>query len=346
MLDRAVRQRGWRRSARSSGLKLEPDTLVADLSIGEQQRLEIIKALIRGARILILDEPTAALTPHETDGLFDAVRAMAARGMGVILISHKLQEVRAVTNRIMVMRLGAVWPSGPTMRRSARSCWPTDVRPRNPADGQNRPRRRPGADAPSLASRTSGGERRRLKDLSLEVRGGEIVGIAGVSGNGQRELADVIVGRARAAWRARSRSTARRSIASIPARPRRMGIGRIPEDRMGTGLITQSPLAESMALPRIREAPFSRHGLLDRGAIRILRRGEIAKFDIRAAGPLVRTGTLSGGNLQKALLARELACDPLVRTGGAADPRPRRRRHGVRPRQVPRAARRGPRPAS
>jgi len=311
LLDRAGSANRLAEIGRQFRLSLEPDALVADLTIGEQQRLEIIKALMRGARILILDEPTAALTPQETEGLFDAVRAMARQGMGVILISHKLQEVRAVTNRIMVMRLGK--------RVDERSNDAT-VSEKLLAELMCGREIVPTVKPPSTRGRvlmrlsglaTTGSERRRLKDLSLEVHAGEIVGIAGVAGNGQRELADVIAG-VLAPTAGRIEIDGKAVDRLDPRRAQALGIGRIPEDRMGMGLLTQSPLADSMALPRIRQAPFSRHGLLDRRAMRSFAEAEIEKYAIRAASPLVRTGTLSGGNLQKALLARELAWDPLV----------------------------------
>jgi general nucleoside transport system ATP-binding protein len=158
---------------------------------------------------------------------------------------------------------------------------------------------------------TAGSERRRIKDLSLDVHAGEIVGIAGVAGNGQRELADVIAGVLQPLT-GTIEIDGRRFSALDPRQAQACRIGRIPEDRIGTGLLTQSPLADSMVLPHIRQAPFSRHGLLDPRAIRRFAEAEIENFAIRTSGPLARTGTLSGGNLQKALLARELAGDPLV----------------------------------
>ncbi len=310
-LDRAASSARLAEIGHQFRLNLDPDTLVADLTIGEQQRLEIIKALMRGARILILDEPTAALTPQETEGLFDAVRAMAHQGMGVILISHKLQEVRAVTNRIMVMRLGravAERANDATVSENLLAelmCGREIVPTVKPPSVRGRVLMR------LSGIRTSGSERRRLKDLSLEVHAGEIVGIAGVAGNGQRELADVIAG-VLTPLGGRIEFDGKAIDGLDPRRAQAMGIGRIPEDRIGMGLLTQSPLADSMALPRIRQPPFSRRGLLDRRAIRAFAETEIAKYGIRAASAMVRTGTLSGGNLQKALLARELAWDPLV----------------------------------
>jgi general nucleoside transport system ATP-binding protein len=295
-LDRAASSARLAEIGRQFRLNLDPDTPVADLTIGEQQRLEIITALMRGARILILDEPTAALTPQETEGLFDAVRAMAQQGMGVILISHKLHEVRAVTNRIMVMRLG---------RRVAERANDATASEKLLAELMC------GREILPTVKPTTGSERRRLKNLSLDIHAGEITGIAGVAGNGQRELADVIAG-VLTPLKGGIEFDGRAVDRLDPRQAQALGIGRIPEDRIGMGLLVQSPLADSMALPRIRQAPFSRHGLLDRRAIREFAEAEIEKYAIRAAGPMARTGTLSGGNLQKALLARELAWDPLV----------------------------------
>ena len=293
------------------GLRVEAARRVGDLSVGEAQRVEILKTLFRGARILILDEPTAALTPSETEGLFDAVRAMSAEGMAVILISHKLHEVRAVTNRIMVMRQGRAVAelandSTVTERRLAELMCGRELTP--PA----KPPASPGRVLLRLSAiATAGSERRRLKDVSLALHAGEIMGIARVAGNGQRELAEVIAGMA-TPLAGRIEIDGKPVDRLDPRGAQDLRIARIPEDRIGTGLLMQSPLADSMALPRIGRAPFSRHGLLDRGAIRSFAEAEIEKFAIRTPGPLVRTGTLSGGNLQKALLARELAWDPLV----------------------------------
>lgn len=293
------------------GLWLAPSALAGDLTVGEQQRLEIIKALIRGARILILDEPTAALTPQETEGLFDALRAMAAKGMGVIFISHKLNEICRLTSRIMILRQGRVTSTfvndaGVDKSRLAALMCGREITP------PEKPPVTPGPPLLSLERITSGGRgRRQLKDITLAVHAGEILGIAGVSGNGQKTLADVIAGvavPAEGTIRVNGTAVADPSPGGMLA----LRIGRIPEDRMGTGLITTLPLSASMVLPRIRERAFSRFGVLRHAAIRRFVARQIAAFNITAAGTAVRTGTLSGGNLQKALLARELAWDPLV----------------------------------
>ncbi|RWL21464.1 MAG: ABC transporter ATP-binding protein [Mesorhizobium sp.] len=297
---------------RQHGLTLDPDLPVSVLSIGEQQRLEIVKALFRGARLLILDEPTAVLAPKEVDGLFSALRSMAAQGLGIIFISHKLNEVRALTHRCVVLRHGRVTgrvdtsASTTTSSEMARLMCGHEIVP--PARGPSTP----GAPVLTLdgisTSRHSG---MALRDVSLFVRAGEILGIAGVAGNGQRALAEVISG-------VRAPDAGRMTIAGkmvsrfSPREVQALGLGRIPEDRMTTGLVTNLPLADSMVLPRIGTGAFSRNGLLRPDAIRAFAEAQIKAYDIRCPGPMTRAGALSGGNLQKALLARELAFDPKV----------------------------------
>ena len=290
-------------------LDLDPNRLVGELSVGEQQRVEIAKSLVRGARILVLDEPTATLTPREADGLFRALRSMAAKGMGVIFISHKLGEVLEITNRITIMRHGRVVAermndgslSKPEL---ARLMCGRDLRP------PEKPAVTVGEPLLSLDRvSTRGGV--PLQDVSLTLSAGEIVGIAGVSGNGQRELADLVAG---VLQPERGSIAVAGEIVAHPS-PKRMQalkIGRVPEDRLTTGMIGAMPLSESMALPFVDAPPFSRHGMLDRAAIRRFATDQIQKFDIRTSGPEARTGTLSGGNLQKALLAREIARDPKI----------------------------------
>ena len=293
------------------GLWIEPDVAVSSLSIGEQQRLEIIKALFRGAKLLILDEPTAVLAPAEVDGLFAALRAMAAQGLGIIFISHKLNEVRALTHRCVVLRHGRVTgdvpaPAATTARAIAEMMCGHEIE--TPA----KPPRPPGARALSLVNvSTAKHAGQVLHNVSLDVREGEILGIAGVSGNGQRALADVISGLT--APGSGTLEIAGRIIGDFsPRAVQAAGLGRIPEDRMTTGLVTSLPLADSLVLPRIGESAFSRRGFLKSKDIVKFAEQQIMAFDIRCPGPMVRAGTLSGGNLQKALLARELAFDPKV----------------------------------
>jgi general nucleoside transport system ATP-binding protein len=295
------------------GLPLDPERPAGSLSVGEQQRLEIVKALYRGARVLILDEPTSVLTPRETEGLFGAIRSMAAQGVGVIFISHKLNEVRAITDRLVVMRHGAVVAESAnddtaTARRLARlMCGHELTAPTREAVSPgpvllslHAVRTRPGTEHPMA-----------LKDVSLSVRGGEIFGIVGVSGNGQRELAEVIGGTLETSGG--RIEVAGKAVTGAGARTmQRLGVAHVPEDRLGAGLLGALPLTDSMILPRVGQTPFSRLGILNHSAARRFVAAQIEKFGIRAPGPEARTGTLSGGNLQKALLARELAFEPLV----------------------------------
>ncbi len=308
-LDRAAGLKRLFEIERDFGLALDPAKPVSALAIGEQQRLEIAKALFRGARTLILDEPTAVLTPPEVDGLFAALRAMALKGLGIVFISHKLNEVRALTDRCVVLRHGRVAghvaaPASTTSSEMARLMCGHDIVP------PVRPHASRGSVALKLASvETSRHPGTPLRGVDLAVHGGEIVGIAGVSGNGQRALADLVSGLI-----APSRGTMEvRGVRVTKADPNAMmahGVGRIPEDRMATGLATTLSLADNMVLSRIGDPSFSRRGLVDRQTIEAFTERQIRAFDIRCPGPAVRAGALSGGNLQKALLARELAFDP------------------------------------
>ncbi len=298
---------------RQYGLELDPDRRVSDLTVGEQQRVEIVKALIRGARILILDEPTSVLTPQQSEGLFEALRALTADGVGIVFISHKLQEVLAVTDRLAIMRRGRMVATldndGSLDPRSLAElmCGHELVPPARPLVYVGR-------ELLELSGIRVDGERGRpplLADVTLTLRGGEIVGVAGVSGNGQRELAEVIAGLIPA-------SHGFIKVDGVPVErptPRAMqdmGVSSVPEDRIGAGILGAAPLGDSMMLGRIDRAPFSRAGFLNFAAIRQWVVEQMRRFDIRAPGPEARTGTLSGGNIQKALLARALAFNPLV----------------------------------
>ncbi|MDJ0955672.1 MAG: ABC transporter ATP-binding protein [Arenicellales bacterium] len=312
-LNKTKAQERLERIGKHYGLELEPEREVSELTVGEQQRLEIVKALFRGAKILILDEPTSVLTPQQIEGLFQAVRAMVADGVGVIFISHKLQEVLSIVDRVAVMRRGEMVatvtndPSVTHLRLAELMCG-RELQP------LTKPAAEHGRNLLHLENVTVDGERghlAKLRGVNLDVHAGEVVGVAGVSGNGQRELAEVIAG-------VLTPSSGRIEVDSIPldrASPRTMqqhGISYIPEDRIGDGLLTTLPLSDSMVLPRVHQSPFSQLGWMNAQAIRQFVEEQIKKFDIRGADVSIRTGMLSGGNLQKALLARELAFNPLV----------------------------------
>lgn len=294
------------------GLELDPDARVGDLAVGEQQRLEIVKALFRGARILILDEPTSVLTPQQAENLFRAIRAMAGDGVGIIFISHKLNEVLAITHRLTVMRRGGVVANLDNDQSLTRQKL-AELMCGHPIEPPDKPPLKAGRALLALfdVGVDGGGRGTKLSNVSLKVHAGEIVGVAGVSGNGQRELAEVIAG-VITPDRGRIEVDGKIVRAKSPRTMQRLGIAHIPEDRMGAGLLTTLPLSDSVILPLAHKAPFSRFGWLNRNAVRRFVMDQIEKFDIRAEGPDVRTGTLSGGNLQKALLARALAFDPKV----------------------------------
>ena len=295
------------------GLALDADARVESLSVGEQQRVEIVKALVRGARILILDEPTSVLTPQQSEGLFDALRALTADGVGIIFISHKLREVLAITDRLAIMRRGQMVA---TLDNDG-SHDPHTLAELMCGHSIESPARQPvhsGRALLELSGVTVAGARGRpaaLEDASLSLRAGEIVGVAGVSGNGQRALADVVAGlevpsggHIRVDGEPVDNPTVRRM--------HELGIASVPEDRIGAGILAAAPLWHSMLLERIGERPFSRGGLLNFTAMRWWTAEQMRRFDIRAPGPDARTGTLSGGNIQKALIARALAFNPLV----------------------------------
>lgn len=308
-LDQTGLRRRLGEIAQAYGLELPPDRLVAALSVGEKQRLEIIKALLRGARILILDEPTSVLTPQQSEGLFTAIRALTADGVGVVYISHKLNEVRAITDRVIVMRRGSV------VARLETDDSLTNAQLAELMCGHvlNPPRRvvRPAGETRleardlRLASARTG-----ARPINLGFRSGEIVGLAGVSGNGQVELCEVLAGVSRCEG---VLSIGGETI-SDPS-PRRLieaGLAYIPEDRLGAGLVATLPLASSLVLSRVHRPPFSRRGLIDHGAIRDFATRQITTYSIRPEDASIATGLFSGGNQQKAIVARELAFSPRV----------------------------------
>lgn len=281
-------------------LPVDPDAVVGDLSVGEQQRVEILKVLHRGVDVLLLDEPTAVLTPQETEALFDTVRTMAEAGKAVAFISHKLSEVLAVADRITVLRdghvVGTLAPAEATAEQLAELMVgrPVDLSPRRAAAPPGRPLLR--AENLSLAAVDGRGG---LEDINLEVRAGEIVGVAGVAGNGQRELAETLAGlRAPSAGRVLIEHT--EVTGRGPAVTRAAGLSYVPEDRLGTGLAPGLSIADNLRLTDDLPLWLDRRSA-DEHAERV-----IADFDVRTTGPDAVTRNLSGGNAQKVLLAREL----------------------------------------
>jgi general nucleoside transport system ATP-binding protein len=291
-------------------LGIDPGARMWQLSVGEQQRVEILKALYREARVLILDEPTAVLTPQEAEALFRALRRMTAEGKTVIFVSHKLGEVMAVADRATVLRggrsLGTVEVSETSPAQLAHMMVGRDI-----AFAQRRGTA-PRDEVVLAVDRVScDGDRGvpALQEVTLSVRAGEVVGVAGVAGNGQRELAELVAGtRERTAGTVTVGGRALRT-----GRPRdatAAGLSYVPEDRMHTGVAPSLSIAENLVLRSYRRPPMSRPPFLRRRQIVQHAEAVIRDSDIRAPGPLTPTRSLSGGNVQKVVLARELAGTP------------------------------------
>jgi simple sugar transport system ATP-binding protein len=288
------------------GLPVDPRARVEDLSVGEQQRVEIVKVLYRGAEVLILDEPTAVLTPQEAERLFETVGAMAAEGKSVIFISHKLSEVLAVSDRVTVMRDGRVVARAKTSESDRRSLARAMVG-RDVDLSVQRAQNPPGETLLEIEDLKvdAVGDAIPLSEVSLKVGAGEIVGVAGVAGNGQRSLAEVVAG-LRAPTSGRVLVRGRDVTGRGPRAARQAGLAYVPEDRLGTGLAPSLSISENLALTGPR--PF----ILKHREMEAAGREAIQSFDIRAPGPQAATRGLSGGNAQKTLLARELSAGPEV----------------------------------
>jgi simple sugar transport system ATP-binding protein len=286
------------------GFRVAPEGVVETLSVGEQQRVEILKALYRGVDILILDEPTAVLTPEETKDLFSNLRRLRDDGKAIVFISHKLDEVLDVADRITVMRRGAVVGEARPAETS-KSALAEMMVGRPVLFRLDKPEVEIGDAVLELHEIWTG----RLQGLSLQVHAGEIVGVAGVEGNGQREVADAIMGlRPMDSGHILLRS---RDLEGLnPEERRDAGVGFVPEDRHGQGLVLDMTLWENSVLGRHDDPEFSRRGILLIRRMKELAERLISKFDVRARSVEVTARTLSGGNQQKLILARELEPDP------------------------------------
>ncbi|MGI8643823.1 MAG: ABC transporter ATP-binding protein [Thermomicrobiales bacterium] len=308
-LDREEAERKVAEIATRYGLDGDPAAKVADIPVGVQQRVEILRALYQGSRILILDEPTALLTPAEVDELYAILHRLKDDGGTVIFITHKLREVAAISDRVTVIRRGKTVGTRVTAETNAAELAELMVG-REVVLRVDRPPAEPAgpvlqAEAVSLRS----GGVARLDSLDLTVRHGEIVGLCGVEGNGQSELVEVLSG-LRQPDAGRVLLNGKDVTRDDPNERRRAGLSYIPEDRHGRGLVLDFSLFENVLLGNSDEPPFSRAGRIDGGVVRGVTRRLMEQFDVRAPSPETRARHLSGGNQQKLIIARELYRDP------------------------------------
>jgi general nucleoside transport system ATP-binding protein len=310
LLDEAAAQSRVADMAKTFKFAVDPGALVQDIGVGQQQRVEIMKALYRNADVLILDEPTAVLTPQESVDLFEILRTLTREGISIIFISHKLNEVLEIADRITVLRRGktieTVQKEGATEESLARAMVGREVLLR-----VEKPAAQVGDVLLSVDDLHVHDDRgiEKVRGVSLQVRAGEIVGIAGVDGNGQSELIEALTGLRRAesgrieiGGRELHHASARSSLD--------LGLGHIPEDRQRRGLVLEFSLAENIALHDYSEPPDARWGWLF--PKRLVERAKtlIKEFDVRGGGPFTAAGALSGGNQQKLVAAREISRDP------------------------------------
>ena len=292
------------------GLHVDPRARIWQLSLGEQQRVEILKALYREARILILDEPTAVLTPQEADVLFETLREMASEGRTVIFISHKLHEVKAVADRVTVLRSGRTIATVPTADATPRSLASLMVGREVGSQQEEHAGRTPGEVVLSLRELWADGDRgaAAVRGASLDVRAGEIVAIAGVAGNGQRELAETIAGMRPPTQGAVT--VGGRAVRGDPRGAMAAGVAYVPEDRLGTGVAPSLSIESNLVLRSYRRPPASYGPLLQLRGIRQRALELIRAYRIAAPSPSAAARLLSGGNLQKVVLAREFSGEP------------------------------------
>ncbi len=307
LLDRRRTRREVLELSGRYGLEVDPDALVESLPVGVQQRVEIVKALLREASVLILDEPTSVLTPGETDDLFRVMRELRAGGRSIVFISHKLKEVQTIADTITIIRRGKVVgerPSTATDQELASLMVGRSVE----LQVQKAPAR-PGDVVLDVAGLTVLDDRAQVavNDVSFQVRGGEILGVAGVQGNGQTELCEALMG-----LRPAGGSVHLSGDDLTHATPRhrlRAGVGYIPEDRQEDGLVSDFSVADNLILDVYDRPPFASGLALNLDAIRAAAVSRVAEYDVRTTSTSTPAGTLSGGNQQKVIVAREIGRD-------------------------------------
>lgn len=310
LLDLPAAERAIAELSESSGLPVDPRAKVWQLPVGIQQRVEILKFLYRGVDILILDEPTAVLTPDEVGRFFNVLRTLQGRGVTIILITHKLNEVMAISDQVTVMRAGADVATVDTTATNPQDLARMLVG-REVVFRVDKPPRPPGDTVLEINDLHVQDDRElpAVQGVSLSIRAGEIVGIAGVSGNGQTELTEAITG-IRPVTQGRISLYGRDITHCSPRQIIQAGVAQIPSDRHVMGTVEGFSLAENTVLSVVNNPPFSRRGVLNWPQIRRYGEHLIQDFDVKAASANIPAGWLSGGNLQKLILAREIARTP------------------------------------
>jgi general nucleoside transport system ATP-binding protein len=305
VLDRRRTRRDVQELSRRYGLDIDPDALVENLPVGIQQRVEIVKALVRNAKVLILDEPTAVLTPAETEDLFRIIRQLKDGGTSIVFISHKLKEVHAIADTITVLRRGAVvGEKPPTATEDELAAMMVG---RNVQLRVSKTEVKPGPAVLDVDGLTVADETGRVwvNDMSFQVRAGEILGVAGVQGNGQTELCEALMG-LRPTVAGQVSLNGRDLTRATPAQRLRAGVAYVPEDRQEDGLIGAFSVADNMVLDVYNQPPFASGIRLNLDAIAENAATRVKEFDVRTTSAQTPVGTLSGGNQQKVILAREL----------------------------------------
>ncbi len=308
MLDLGEARRRVEDISKRFGLEVDPDTRIEDLPVGVQQRAEIIKALYREAKVLILDEPTAVLTPQETEELFRVMRSLKTDyGTSIIFITHKLKEVLAVAERITVLRAGRVVGSTGPKQTSEEELAAMMVGRAVRLEVEKGPAS-PGEPVLQVDALSVHNERGQVAvdDVSFEVRAGEVLGVAGVQGNGQTELVETITG-LRSPVAGRILIGGRDLTGASPRKVHRAGAGHVPEDRIGDGLVLAFSVADNLVLNTYDVKPFARRGVRDERAVEDAAENRVKDFDIRTPSIDAPVAHLSGGNQQKVIVARELS---------------------------------------
>jgi simple sugar transport system ATP-binding protein len=299
--------------AKEYGLLVRPDAMVAQLSVGERQRVEIVKALYREPDTLILDEPTSVLTPQEVEGLFHFMRSMAAEGKAVVVITHKLPEVMAVSDRVTVLRHGEVvarlMTKDTNLNDLAEKMVGRDI-PHLEGMPEGKPSEKSALEVQQVSALNDKGGV-ALDGISFSLRAGEILGVAGVAGNGQTELAEILKGM-RKVTRGKVLLQGTDVTNSSPREMIKHGVGQIPEDRLGSGLVLDMSIAENLVLEMRTDPRFEKRYLLDGEQVRQNAKRLVEEYSISCGGVDAPARTLSGGNMQKLILAKVLSRNPRV----------------------------------